>query len=214
MVYYTALGDSITAGRSATSPRYAYPSLIVQSLQQQRRGAQGCVFAHDGWTSGALAGALPFGLEAIRRATTVSIWVGGNDLLRAAISLAVGSAHFQSVLVNRLARYASNLEQIVNAVRANSSACIVLCTQYNPFPRSPVAVAAIQQLNGATIQRSKALSTELAPAHEWFEGNQPALIQGYHTGRVEDALASFRRPIHPNNAGHAVIARNLSAYIR
>ncbi|ASS74403.1 hypothetical protein CIG75_04990 [Tumebacillus algifaecis] len=214
MICYTALGDSITAGLNATSYSLAYPSLIVQGAKKRGKEAALRVVAHNGWTSGALVAALPYALDAVRRSTTVTIWIGGNDLLKAAIAIVGQGRPVKAAVAGLLTSYGHNLEQIVSTIGRHSSARVVLCTQYNPFPNSPVALEAVGALNSVTEQAAKRLHTELAPVHSWIEGNQPTLIEGYRTGRIEDALQLFRRPIHPNNAGHAVIARHLSSYIR
>jgi acyl-CoA thioesterase-1 len=205
MIRYTALGDSITAGRSATSPLRAYPSVVAQGLRERGRQAIGSVLAQNGWTSSALLGAMPYGLETIARSTTVSIWIGGNDLLSAAADVVRG-VPVKTALGTLLPAYERNLERMVSLIRKNSNARIVLCTQYNPFPNSGLAVEAVGLLNGVTSETAQKLRTELAPVHEWFAKEQPALISGYRTGHLEDALRLFCRPIHPNDAGHALIA--------
>lgn len=214
MILYIAMGDSTTAGLNASSPALAYPSCIVQGIRGRGRAAQLCVIAHSGWTSSALAQVAPEAAGALQNATTVTIWIGGNDLLQAAAGIVASGRPVQTALAGHLQNYNSNLERIVSAVRQNSKARIILCTQYNPFPNSPVAVEGIAALNRVTAQSAKRFGTGLAPVHSWFEGNQPALIDGYRSGRIEDALRPFRRPIHPNNAGHALIASRLASYIR
>ncbi|ARU59830.1 hypothetical protein CBW65_01250 [Tumebacillus avium] len=214
MILYTAMGDSTTAGMSATTPMLAYPSRIVQGLKERGRAAELRVIAQNGWTSSALAAVTPQAQGVLRSSTTVTIWIGGNDLLQAAAGIVTSGQPVQTAIGGLLATYNSNLERIVTTVRQNSKARIILCTQFNPFPNSPVAVEGIAALNRVTAQTAKRLGTGLAPLHNWFEGSQPALVDGYGTGRIEDALRPFRRPIHPNNAGHALIARNLASYIR
>lgn len=214
MILYTALGDSTTAGLSATSPALAYPSRIVQGLKERGSEAELRVIAQHGWTSSTLAAVTPQALGVLGRSTTVTIWIGGNDLLQAAAGIVMSGRPVQTAIGGLLAAYSSNLERIVTTVRQNSNARIILCTQFNPFPNSPVAIEGIASLNRVTAQTAKRLGTGLAPVHKWFEGSQPALVDGYRTGRVEDVLRPFRRPIHPNNAGHALIARHLASYIR
>ncbi|TCP53867.1 lysophospholipase L1-like esterase [Tumebacillus sp. BK434] len=214
MILYTAMGDSITAGLNASAPSLAYPSCIMRSLKERGKEAKLGVIAQNGWTSSALRCVAPEAAGLLHNSTTITIWIGGNDLLQAAAGIVVGGRPVQTAIAGRLASYSSNMERIVASVRQHSKACIILCTQYNPFPNSPVAVEGVAALNKSTADSAKRLGTELAPVHEWFEGSQPALIFGYRNGRIEDALRPFRRPIHPNNAGHAMIARHLASYIR
>ncbi|MGB8954487.1 MAG: SGNH/GDSL hydrolase family protein [Tumebacillaceae bacterium] len=218
MIFYTALGDSITFGHSASSPCRAYPSLLRAELQT-RGGAVVEVVAEPGWTSGALnATVLGDGaLELMPRSSVVTIWVGGNDLAYAGLRLLRSGqtgAGAQQALAGTFAAYGRNVAVLVAAVRRVSQAQILLCTQYNPFPHSPLAAQGVGALNQATFAAASQLNVQVAPVHEWFAGQEAALIAGYRSGRLEDALRSPRLPIHPDDAGHAVIASGLARLIR
>lgn len=218
MIVYTALGDSITFGYNASSPRQAYPNLLRAELQS-RGGAALDVLAEPGWTSGALKAVLlgDGGLERVLRSSVVTIWVGGNDLAYAGLRLLRSGqtgARAQQVLAGTIAAYGRNVAVLVTAVRNVSQGQILLCTQYNPFPHSPIAAQAIGALNEATVAAAAPLHVSVAPVHEWFAGQETALIAGYRSGRLEDARLSPRLPVHPNDAGHAVIARGLGRLIR
>lgn len=211
MIVYSALGDSITAGEGATIVTKAFPFLIAAMLRSGSQETLERIMAHPGWTSSDLLGALMNNPSIIRRSTMMSIWVGGDDLIQAGLSVLQGAS--QEAVSASLLRYKTNLGRIVQTIRSIGETKMVLCTQYNPFPKSPIAVEAIKALNKATIQTSKQFRTMLAPTHVWFEGKQTALIAEYQTGRIEDALQGAR-PIHPNNRGHRVIAEKMLIYFR
>lgn len=210
---YIAMGDSITAGESASSPRRTYVNLVGQHLTRFGPNTNGPtdgpeVLARPGWTSEALARAVKSRFSSrFHQAKFVSIWVGGDDLAYAALAISRGAP--RTLLVNSLRHYARDLEFIVGSVRRVSSARIVLCTQYNPFPNSLLAVQGIQALNDLTVRSAIRLHTGLAPAHLWFEGRQQQLIYGYQSGRIQDVLHRARSPVHPNDHGHQVIANGL-----
>ncbi len=213
MFLFTALGDSITAGENATSPLHAYPSLVVSLLQSRSDSVAGEVLAYPGWTSEALEMAVlenaPLYLQ---QSNAISIWVGGDDLTDAALAVLRGAP--RQTLQRSLAQYGRNIASLVLAIRSVSRAPVILCTQYNPFPNSPVADEAVDALNRITAGVSSRLNARLAPVHAWFAGRQASLIAGYRTGRIEDALATAAVPVHPNNRGHRVIARGLTRMIR
>ena len=211
MYRYTALGDSITAGYSATAPAFAYPSRVVRLLGATTP-AVGEVLAEPGWTSADLETAVlsnsPVPLSA---ANGISIWVGGDDLIQTALqSLQSGRlSSARTLMPGTLRHYGRDIGTLVGAIRRVSKARLVLCTQYNPFPNSPAATEAIAGLNSVTQAVAQRTGAVLAPVHEWFAGNQANLIRGYRTGRIEDVLHGHPA-VHPNNRGHEVIATNLA----
>jgi acyl-CoA thioesterase I len=209
---YTALGDSITAGSGATAPTMAYPSRLIAMFRRQHRSACANILAHPGWTSAALTAAVFENSPAyLAQANVITIWIGGDNVAFAGLSLAQGAP---TGLVSRaIQSYVRDLTVLVTGIRKLSKAKIVLCTQYNPFPNSPLAVKAIDALNGMTSTVATNLHTELAPTHVWFAGREAELVQGYKSGQLQDALASPGFPVHPNNAGHQVIAEGLYPYL-
>lgn len=209
-MFYIALGDSITFGQGASAAGNRYCSRILTHLESRSASpVQGLIIAKPGWTSSALAGTLGQGLGAIRRCDTVTVWIGGNDLGFAALGRGVS----EETVKHTLLRYGQNLARICGAIRQVSDARIVLCTQYNPFPKSPVAAKAVKGLNAVTKQTAKQFRCDVAPVHKWFAGRESELIDGYKTGRLEDAVRG-PRPVHPNDRGHAVIASGLLPYVR
>jgi len=217
MFLYTALGDSITAGAGAVSWQMAYPSLIVRKIQHagtsRPKGAAACeVLAYPGWTSADLEDAVFENSDVyLRQACAVSIWVGGDDLAYAGISMLHGAP--KSIIARSLERYRRSLTGLVAGVRRVSTCRIILCTQYNPFPNSPLATEGITALNVVTQTVAVQHGAVLAPAHAWFAGRQRQLIRGYRRGLLEDVLRSPVLPIHPNNLGHRVIAQGMTPLV-
>jgi lysophospholipase L1-like esterase len=95
---------------------------------------------------------------------------------------------------------------MIRGIKQISSAKIILCTQYNPFPNSPIAISSIKSLNQITKAAAIYYGTELAPIHLAYSGSEALLIQGYNGGRIEDVFNGATPPIHPNNAGQRVAA--------
>jgi acyl-CoA thioesterase I len=214
MFLYTALGDSITAGESATSPQRAYPAQIVAMMHNTVRGEwiSNQVLAEPGWTSRSLTTAVFDNPAApLMASQAVSIWVGGDNLIHAGLAVLGGAR--KTVVERALVQYGKDLGILVSYVHRVSKASVVICTQYNPFPASPLAAEAIHALNQATVAAASQTHAAIARPDVWFAGREHQLIAGYTTGRIEDAL-SGRPAVHPNNDGHKVIAANLLPMIR
>lgn len=210
MLTYIALGDSITYGESASSFSNAYPQQTTSILLARGTRVKSYIVAKSGWSSSNLANAVFRDPGLYRQSDIVSIWIGGDDLLYAAAD----SFYNKRVLDGHtaIARYYRNMGNIICRIKSVSNAKIICCTQYNPFPNSPLAHKWINTLNSTTRQLASVTHVQVAPVHSWFEGNQSGLISGYRTGRIEDSLLGHL-PIHPNDSGHQVIARGLYRYL-
>ncbi len=189
MFVYTVLGDSITAGEAATSPTRAYPALLTGELQStlKSRAVRNQILAHPGWTSGALMAAVlenPAG--ALCASEVISIWVGGDNLIQAGFAVLQGAP--RTVVEQSILQYGRDLVCLITYIRMVSKARIIVCTQYNPFPNSPMAAEAIGALNEATITAASRAGALIARPDAWFAGREPELIAGYRSGRIEDAL--------------------------
>ncbi|MBO9605486.1 MAG: SGNH/GDSL hydrolase family protein [Paenibacillaceae bacterium] len=208
---YTAVGDSITFGESASSRKRAYPGLALAALRVEERKTSGIVLARPGWSSTDLLHAL-HGREssAVRQADVVTVWIGGVDLIRAALlPLQTGQP---AAAGPAMARFKRRLRAILVRIRRISRARIVCCTQYNPFPHTPLAGEWIRLMNRAIQEVASACGARVAPVHKWFAGKEAALIAGYRHGTVADAYRGSL-PIHPNDRGHRAIAKGLAPYL-
>lgn len=216
MIFYTAMGDSITYGESASSPQRAYPALVASLLRSRSKQVHGLILAEPGWTSNSLLQAVLSDTSfPLQSSTTISIWIGGDDLLQAGLTALRNPS--PDVFTRGLLIFRQNLDSLIRLIRRSSRAQIVLCTQYNPFPNTALAAEAISNLNEVIADVAARHTALLAPADSWFTGREAELIAGYRHGRLEDAAANLPfgpYPIHPNDKGHSVIAHNLAPYIR
>jgi acyl-CoA thioesterase-1 len=208
---YVALGDSITAGKGVKSLRLAFPARLV-ALEERRGGASSQVLAQPGWTSKDLLRAVTGGgCPGIARADLVTIWIGGNDLLRAGLAIVKGAP--PAVVEKALTSYGQNMALLAGQVRKVCGGNVVLVLQYNPFPCSPIACQAVGRLNEVTTRIARELGLPLAAADVWFAGREALLIAGYQGGRVEDVRRARELPVHPNEAGHRLIAEKLARMV-
>lgn len=209
---YVAVGDSITYGENASSWRARYVNVAAREAGAKQGGMTVEVLAHPGWTSGDLREAVLLNSACpLRRASVVSVWIGGNDLAYAGLHALRGGA--ATSVSAALAQYGRNLTALVKGMKAVCQGRIVLCTQYNPFPNSPVAVEGVAALNAVTVETAKQTGVSFAPTGAVMEGRAAHLISGYRTGRVEDALRSPILPVHPNDAGHRALAQCLATFL-
>lgn len=209
---FVALGDSITYGLGASRPSLAYPRVLARLLQHSRRtGSRVCaqVLAEPGWTSGALASAVVGnGAPLFSGSGAIVIWVGGDNLAYAGLAALENRSNALRTIEAGIRQYGVELARLVQYIKMNTRAPILVCTQYNPFPNSPIAEQGIGALNQATATVAGRLGVQLVPSAAWFAGRQSELIAHYRTG----TLADVRRPplpIHPNDRGHRVIAEGL-----
>jgi acyl-CoA thioesterase I len=210
---YTALGDSITAGAGATSPYKSYPNLVVSMFNRDVGPAMGQVLAQPGWTSAALVSAVfENSYVNLQMSRAITIWVGGDDVVSAATGILNGMK--PTLMATTLKRYGERISFLVRSIQKVSSAKIILCTQYNPFPNTPLASKTIATLNEVTCTVAARLGVAIAKPHTWFSGRERELIDGYSTGRIEDVLRRPNAPVHPNDLGHRVIAEGLYPFVR
>lgn len=218
---FLVLGDSVGFGRGATDPETGgYAALAYESLRtSDRYGETGLDFMNlsvPGATSADLLeddGQLEVALDEIGdrdgsddgEVEIIALDIGGNDLLN------LGSRDSPCVidtagedcleqLRGALRGLESNLTGILTELRAAApEAIIVMVDLYNPYSGTEsalelIANAAVQQFNGviAVAAGEPSLDVRMAAVYQVF------------VGRGNQWIASDG--IHPNDAGHAVIA--------
>jgi lysophospholipase L1-like esterase len=207
---YLALGDSITAGYGSTHPTMAFVHHVSSYIHKRGLAERTFVVAKNGWTSGDLvraAGAFP---ESLWAATNViTLLSGGNDLrqlLRRQYLSISRSAITPQLVEERVQKFARNLDGLCSLIHRHGVPHVVLATVYNPVPNFPTAVTGIVRLNEVIRTHASRFGFGLVDVHAAFENKEANLVEGYRTGRLDDLGNLFRRPIHPNNAGHRTIA--------
>lgn len=215
-MHFVSLGDSITYGEGASNPCRAYPSVLAQIMRRSMRRSEtrGEVLAQPGWTSASLTNAvIQNGPETLSTSSHILIWIGGDDLAMGGLA-ALHSTRKKPVqtIEQSLTAYARHLGSLIRYVQKTSGATLLVCTQYNPFPNSAIAVQGIGALNTATEKVGRAMGVHVVPSATWFQGRQSELIAGFRSGTLRDAQRK-PLPIHPNDAGHLVIAEGLAAHM-
>jgi len=229
---YIAMGDSIAFGVGATNPStMGYVGLTFEALRTSERyrdrGLTLVNLSVPGNTSADLlipAGQLESAIAEIERrqgdATAaddnveiITVNIGGNDLLSlldpdSPCFTDAGAdpciEHFGEVL-SGLQR---NLEEVLQSLRdAAPSASIIVLDLYNPYsgtqdPREVIADLGVGQVNGvvAAAAANPDLKIETASVFQLFQGRGNQWI-------AADGL-------HPNAAGHSVIAEVALAAIQ
>lgn len=185
----------------------AYPFLVAGD-----NGARVTDLAVPGWTSSNLLNALGTSSfqQALRTANVVTIEIGSNDLLNAVPDLAQAAAG-GTVQINPariqagIRQLSANLPRILDAVRKQTSAPVILFNLYDPFPATtPLhgeAEAAIRAANDAIAATAAQAAVPVVDAYRVMDGRQQDLI------RIQ------ARDIHPNAAGQRALAQALEAVL-
>jgi len=225
---YVALGDSLSEGSGASDPAAAFVPLIHQALGD---GFELINHGHAGDTSAEMFdhGHFDDAIEEIERRSLdgddgndvrlITLEIGGNDLLDLYFDLVLGGtcpnvktslerdAECIQPLTNALDGYRPRLRQALDGLHeAAPSATIVLLTLYNPFSgRIPIftelgdfslegeeGTPVDEGLNDIIRQEADGRDVLLVDLYPLFQDKAQTL--------VSDDL------IHPNDAGHALIA--------
>lgn len=207
---YAALGDSITYGYSASCDAQSFVARVRRTLAKQQPVSL-YLSAKPGWTSRQLRKAVLKAPECIwDEARLVTILVGGNDLMWSAPWL-VDSNPAQLLRVTE--RLYDNLTEIVECV-ARPRSTLLVGTLYNPFPNSLLSEEYTVALNKSIRRVVQQKGVHLIDIHQPFLSHEAELIDGYRNGQIRD-LRLRGNPVHPNDAGHAVISKTvLTAYRR
>jgi len=214
--YYVALGDSLGAGIMATQgyvPRYA------EFIRQDSGRSLTLVnLSHSGWRSRDLLNALRndqnFRTQ-LQKANVVTFDIGGNDLLAARsqyLSGQCGGTDNLECFRNGVEQFKANWDAIVAEIlRLKSPKDTIIRTMdlYNPFIQMHLQRGDLELLNpfldevNSHIESSaNANGILMAPVHRALNGP---------TGTEDPAAEGLisADALHPNDAGHEVIAEQL-----
>jgi|GEM_PF-625193 len=199
---YLALGDSITHGYDASDEEHRFVTVLTRKLNKVERTSL-YMQAKPGWTSAQLLRSLDKVPECvIAEAAIVTLMIGGNDLLKALPWFLDDEEAGNKKL---RASFLPTVRAIVEHTKRNPDAVFMICTVYNPFPKSELAQRAISGLNGLLREAATAYSCLLVPVDEWYGGEEDTLVNRFKRGELQD-FRLVRNPIHPNDKGHARIA--------
>lgn len=206
---YVALGDSITHGYESTAESKRFVARIQRELSRNRRRVSLHVQARPGWTSKHLLRSLKSVPDCVwEEAKVITILVGGNDIIWALPWLIQGNSAASMRVAEKLR---VNLTDIVRTVKRPGSE-IYIGTIYNPFPNSLVAEECTSLINKSIRLVARRENLILMDLHKLFFKAEDKYIKGYRRGVVSD-FKWKGNPIHPNDAGHAAIAKAwLNAY--
>jgi lysophospholipase L1-like esterase len=146
------------------------------------------------------------GFSFLPASSFVVVFIGGNDLI-AALPLLLSEG--KRTLFRLLPDWQQAFRRSLQLIRRRTNAPLLVGTLYNPFPNSPIAGEAVSLYNAQVIlPAAKSVHACPVPIYEAFLGREAALIQGYSTGIAGDpGRQGVEHPVHPNCAGHQVIAR-------
>ncbi|KPV45576.1 SGNH/GDSL hydrolase family protein [Alicyclobacillus ferrooxydans] len=214
---YVALGDSVTAGYSATHPSLGFTTHVAEFCSKQGLANRTLVIAKNGWTSRDIGNAVHTLPPAVWEAANVlTLIAGGNDLRRLLrrqyLSLS-GAPISPQMVAKQLDEFTVYMDHLCSFLKQKNIPHIILATIYNPVPHFPLGVDAIEGLNQVTRQIAEHYKFGLIHVYERFRNNEALYIEGYRNGRFEDLASPFRRPIHPNNMGHREIAHLINEYL-
>jgi lysophospholipase L1-like esterase len=212
-VKYVALGDSIAAGVGATD-LYGYTLHFRDYLATTVHGSDKIAMeAYPGDDTADLLTKLRTDQDlrqSLKRATVVTISIGGNDLLPC---IRPGLTEIDPACVMRgLAAFGHDWPLILQEIRGEigSDARLEVMTIYNPVPQVHPAFALIEMalapVNAglADPQLMAAYSYQVADAHAAFLGLTP---EGFPQACVLTHACDPIPDIHPTDAGHALLAQ-------
>ncbi|MBI0578840.1 hypothetical protein IEC97_15855 [Neobacillus cucumis] len=206
-----ALGDSITYGWNLQDRSQAFPYLIGTDEYTVLKN-----ISAPGWkTTDLLAGmSTAENMDAIKNADLITLDIGNNDLLslpEVKVILDQLKANppvlptqdqinaATAALMNAISKLPANLGAVITTVKnVNPDAPIILYNLYNPFgtnagPLHDLGEKVIPAVNSQVINPlAQTFGAHVANAYSAFDGRQAELI--------------LPGDIHPNTAGHQVLA--------
>ncbi len=200
---YLALGDSITHGYDASDEEHRFVTVLTRRLNNVERTSM-YLQAKPGWTAAQLLRSLDKVPECVvAEAAVITLMIGGNDLLKAMPWFLDDEEIGRRKLRES---FLPTVRAIVERMKKNPDAVFMICTVYNPFPKSDLAQRAISELNGLLGEAAAEYSCVTVPVDEWYGGEEDTLVNRYKRGELQD-FRLLRNPIHPNDKGHERIAK-------
>lgn len=204
---YLALGDSITAGYDATSPGAAFVSKVSRYARVQGIASRTLIVAKNGWTSRDLVQTLwTIPPQVWSEVGLLTLCIGGNDLRRLARDMVLGTPITWPRVISITEEYEQNLRRMCDFIDRRKVPQVFLVTIYNPVPRTEIAVKAVEKLNAAIEEVAALYNFPVIDLYKAFQGREAEFIAGFRAGQIEDLMRLFKRPIHPNDSGHQMIA--------
>ncbi|HSK26310.1 MAG TPA: SGNH/GDSL hydrolase family protein [Jiangellales bacterium] len=213
---YLALGDSLAAGVGAPLGE-GYVDLVYAALGERLPGLDLVGLGVSGETTGSMlapGGQLERAEQALRTGGVrlVTIDIGANDGLGCAL------AQDERCIDAALDEIRENLATVLTRLRAaDPDVPVVAADYYLPVPpqlqSDPAEVAAalrvLGRLNGALAEVYASFGVPVAPVSAAFGGDDPVSVVERTCALTP--MCSGTPDIHPNAAGHAVIAQALLA---
>jgi lysophospholipase L1-like esterase len=215
-IVYAALGDSITAGGSATAPQFYYANVLGATLGAASTTDLGIPGEFSGPVNfpdnglqitygGVLADEVP---QIPTNATLVTLYIGTNDYtFLGNLGILPDYSNAMTVEEGVASQYAANIAGIIAGIQIRA-------------PKARIVVATVPNESWRAINRTEPLIARQAGAY-LVDAFKSALIATGLT--VVDLLCepgmydetNFGGPynVHPNNAGHAIIAADFLAQI-
>ena len=203
-----ALGDSITAGVGGKWNK-GYAEHLHDLLKTRHPELKLINWGIPGLTVPRLRKAIARGEhlhDTIAQATCIVMTIGGNDLIDA---LPKKLPEELGQLVEHPSRQlAHDLDELLLTIRSITKSPLYLGDLYNPFPQSPFAAELIGLINRIYLHplAVRYPSVHIVHLNDVLRGQEHDTIQYYKSGTLRDLKRWWRRPIHPNDQGHELIA--------
>jgi len=203
------LGDSIAAGEGASEPAKRYADLIA--AEKGFDLANFAVGGHDSDDLLALLDENGDAVQAIKDADIINLSIGGNDLLHTNVITLVLRVLLgeEDAADEHIESFAENFAVIVERIRAlNPDALFVVQTLYNSMEGVPLVAGAYE----VVVVRLNRVYRDYLDANP----GAYALADVYDAFKAEDRGGRghvFPDKVHPSDAGHALIARVVTAAI-
>jgi lysophospholipase L1-like esterase len=206
---FTALGDSLTFGSGADE----YQGFVQHVHKRLEECQRGDVTLHHHGTIGATTSELLKRVRTdetvrkhLRKADFITLTAGGNDLIQAAQKMYM-EGHLTSMKPAMRAffeAYKLLLKEVhrLNRTEGKGGGRVILLECYNPLPTFKDAILWVRFLNRCISRASESFApqTRVASVYPAFLKREEELIS-------EDA-------VHPNNAGHSVLAGCVEATLK